>query len=180
MSVLWVLALGALAGCGSSSSSEISSASVPASPASSASLTHGTSDVSAANAGAIIAGKPIAKTSLQHWASIEKAMGQTLTARHQAIGFLITSEWVLREAAARHITVSEAEVKARYAAMIGKSFHKPGALQKFFATSRETEADLLARIRVELLAEKIAAQVTAGKKGSQKTAALRRFEESFQ
>jgi phosphatidylethanolamine-binding protein (PEBP) family uncharacterized protein len=127
-----------------------------------------------------VAGKPIAKASYKHWVSIEKALGQTLTARHQALGFLITSEWVLREAAARHITVSEAEVKARYAQLVHKTFAKSGSLQKYLATSGETEADLLARIRVELLAGKIATQVTAGKNGSQRAAALRRFEESFQ
>jgi hypothetical protein len=92
---------------------------------------------------------------------------------------LITSEWVLREAAARHITVSEAEVKRRYAQLVRQSFPKTGSLKKYLAKSGETEADLLARIKVEMLASRIAAQVTAHKKASQRAAALRRFERNF-
>lgn len=172
-----------LAGCGSSSPSNTSvsslSTTTPLSPAAAASPTH-SAPVAAADTGALVAGKPIAKSSLEHWASIEKALGQTLTARHQAIGFLITSEWVLREAAAMHITVSEAEVRKRFDEMVHKSLPKPGALQKYLTRSGESEADLLARIRVELLAEKIAAKVTAGKHGAQRAAALRAFEKHFQ
>ncbi|MGH2832475.1 MAG: hypothetical protein ACRDK2_06830 [Solirubrobacteraceae bacterium] len=172
-----------LAGCGEGSSQGPASASthstVPISPAAAATPTQNTA-AAAASTGVSVAGQSIAKTSYQHWVSVEKALGQTTKARHQALGFLITSEWVLREAAEMHITVSEAEVKQRYSALVSKSFPKPGALQKFFATSGESEADILARIRVELLASKIAAKVTAGKKGAARAAALRAFEKRFQ
>ena len=47
------------------------------------------------------------------------------------------------------------------------------------AKSGETEADLLARIKVELLASRIAAKVTAGKSSSQHTALLSAFEKNF-
>jgi len=162
-----------LAGCGSGSST--STPAVPLSPA--ATSTKG-AVVLAADAVALVSGTPIAKTSYQHWLSVEKALGAT-SPSHQALGFLITSEWVLGEAAARHIAVSDAEVKQRYAQLVHQSFPKTGALQKYLAKSGETEADLLARIKVELLASRIAATVTAGKSAAQHTALLTAFEKNF-
>jgi phosphatidylethanolamine-binding protein (PEBP) family uncharacterized protein len=150
---------------------------VPISPA--AAATKGAA-VSPAKASAVVAGAPIAKSSYQHWVSVAKALGGTRSARHLALGFLITSEWVLREAAARHITVSDAEVKQRFDQLVRKSFSKPGSLQAFLAKAHETEADLLARIKVEMLKERIEAQVAAGKKGAQRKIALHKFAVGFQ
>lgn len=175
--MLCLVAAGVLTGCGGSSGSGSSSSVVPASPA--AAATKGAS-VSAASATALVAGAPIATSSYQHWVSVVKAAGGTRSARHQALSFLITSEWVVREAAARHITVTDAEVRQRFDQLVRKQFPKPGSLQKFLAKAHETEADLLARIKVELLTARIEAQVTKGKKGAQRTATLRKFSEKFQ
>lgn len=164
---------GALAGCGGGSST--STPSVPVSPASAPA--QGT--VSATDAVAVVSGIPIPKASYAHWVSVEKALGASSSPSHQALGFLITSEWVLGEAAARHIAVSDAEVKAHYAQLVHQSFSKAGELQKYLAKSGETEADLLARIKVELLASRIAAKVTAGKSGKQRAALLTGFENNF-
>ncbi len=86
---------------------------------------------------------------------------------------------MLGEAKARGVSVSDAEVKQRFTQLARQSFPKAGSLQKYFSTSGETEADLLARIKVELLAAKIAAQVTAGKSASQHSAILTAFETNF-
>ncbi len=171
---LSLLTLLLLSGCGSGSST--SSPAVPASPA--ASATQG-SAVSAADAVALVSGTPIAKSSYAHWFAIEKALGAAGSPSHQALGFLITSEWVLGEAAARHISVSDAEVKRHYAQLVHQSFPKAGSLKKYLAKSGETEADLLARIKVELLASRIAAKVTAGKSATQRTTLLTGFENNF-
>ncbi len=170
---LSLLAIGLLAGCGGGSST--STPAVPASPA--VAPTQGTA--AAVDAVAYVSGTPIPKKSYQHWLAVETALGATGSPSHQALGFLITSEWVLGEAAARHVEVSEAEVKQRYAQLVHESFPKAGSLKKYLAKSGETEADLLARIKVELLASKIAAKVTAGKSSAQRTAMLTAFEKSF-
>jgi phosphatidylethanolamine-binding protein (PEBP) family uncharacterized protein len=164
---------GALAGCGGGSST--TTPSVPVSPASAPAQ----GAVSATDAVAVVSGIPIPKASYAHWVSIEKALGASSSPSHQALGFLITSEWVLGEAAARHITISEAEVKQHYAQLVHQSFPKAGELKKYLAKSGETEADLLARIKVELLASRIAAKVTAGKSAKQRTALLTGFESNF-
>lgn len=164
-----------LASCGGSSSSATSAA-VPASPAAAA---EGTS-VSAADAVATVSGVPISKTSYQHWLAVEQDLAASGSPSHQALGFLITSEWVLGEAGARRMSVSEAEVKQRFAQLVHQSFPKAGSLHAYLAKSGETEGDLLARIKVELLAARIAAKVTAGTSPAQRTAVLTSFERSFQ
>ena len=172
--VLPVLGLAVLSSCGGGSSP--TSASVPASPAAAAEA----ANVSAANAVAIVAGVPIAKAGYEHWLAVERKLGASGNPSHQALGFLITSEWVLGEARGRHIALSEAEVKRRFTQLVHQSFPKAGSMRKYLEKSGETEADLLARIKVELLASHIAARVTAGKSSSQRSALLSGFERNFQ
>ena len=172
--VLPLLALGLLAGCGGGGSSTTTAA-VPLSPASAS--TQGSA--SSVDAVAFVSSTPISKASYKHWLAVETALGAAGSPAHQALGFLITSEWVLGEATARHISVSEAEVKQRFAQLVHESFPKAGSLKKYLVKSGETEADLLARIKVELLASRIAAKVTAGKSTSQRSALLTAFENSF-
>ncbi len=174
---LSLIALALLAGCGGGGGSSTTAASVPVSPASAP--LQGAADTSKVDAVAYVAGTPISKASYKHWLAVETALGATGSPSHQALGFLITSQWVLGEAAARHVSVSEAEVKQRYTQLVHQSFPKAGTLQKYLAKSQQTEADLLARIKVELLAARIAEKVTAGKSGSQRSALLTAFEKSF-
>jgi hypothetical protein len=172
--VLALLAASLIAGCGGGgSSTTTTTAAVPSSPAAS------TAASSSADAVAYVAGVPISKTSYEHWTGVESKLGGGGNADHRALGFLLTSEWVLGEAKARGVSISDTEVKSRFTQLARQSFPKAGSLQKYFATSGETEADLLARIKVELLAARIAAQVTAGKSASQHSSILTAFETNF-
>ncbi len=162
-----------LVGCGGGSST-----STPAVPVSPVAAPAGGA-ASTVDAVALVSGTPIPKASYQHWVSVEKALGGAGSPTHQALGFLITSEWVLGEAAARHIAISDAEVKQRFAQLVHQSFPKAGSLEAYLSKSGETEADLLARIKVELLASRIASKVTAGKGSSGRRALLTAFETNF-
>jgi phosphatidylethanolamine-binding protein (PEBP) family uncharacterized protein len=150
---------------------------VPSSPA--AAPTQGSTSTSSADAVAYVSHTPISKASYKHWLAVETALGAAGSPAHEALGFLITSEWVLGEAAARGVSVSEAEVKQRFAQLVHESFPKAGTMQKYLVKSGQTEADLLARIKVELLASKIAAKVSAGKSAAQRSASLTAFENAF-
>jgi phosphatidylethanolamine-binding protein (PEBP) family uncharacterized protein len=198
--VLAVLASAAtpLAGCGEGSSSSASSGSsstsssgaAPAGSTAKAAASHavisgspgapGGGSGSRVDAVAVVSGTPVTKASYEHWLASEKDGGVTDSPGHHALAFLITSDWVLHEALARHISVSQAEVKQRFQQLVKQGgFAKPGALKSYLAKSGETEADLLRRIRVELLQSRIAAQVSAGKSSSQRKAALATFERTF-
>jgi hypothetical protein len=63
---------------------------------------------SAVDAVAFVAHTPITKASYRHWFTVERALGASAGAGRRALGFLITAEWVLGEAAAAHISLSGA------------------------------------------------------------------------
>lgn len=165
----------ALAGCGGSKSSS-SSSSTFATPGTAPAHT-----VSSAEVVAYVSGTPILKSSYKHWLSVENALGGGSNAGHRALGFLITSSWVLGEAQARHISVSESEASQHLQKLIHQSLPKKGQLEGFLTKSHESKADLLARVKVELLTQRIAGQVSAGKSSeAQRKAALASFERRFQ
>lgn len=166
------LAVTALVGCGGGGSSP-SSQTTPL-------VTPGKKPTASVDAVAYVSGTPIAKTSYEHWLGVEKAMGGTTNADHRALGFLITSSWVVGEAAARHLSVSEEDVKKRLAQVEKQSFTKPGALNAFLAKSHQTNDDLMARVRLELLQDKIAGQVTSSVSSARRKAHLTAFERNFQ
>lgn len=175
LSTLAALGIIALAGCGGGKSSS-STASTFATPGSTTAHTLAPSEVVA-----YVSGTPILKSSYRHWLSVENALGGGSNAAHRALGFLITSSWVLGEAQARHISVSEGEVSKRLEKLVHQSLPKKGQLESFLAKSHETKADLLARVKVELLTARIASQVTAGKSSeAQRKATLMGFERRFQ
>jgi phosphatidylethanolamine-binding protein (PEBP) family uncharacterized protein len=173
-----LLATAVIAGCGGGGPSS-TSPSVPAAPGSSP-VASTQASASTADTVALVAHTPIPKSSYAHWLAVEHALGSGPTSSHRALGFLITSTWVLSEAAARGISVSEAEVKSRFAELVHQDFAKAGSLKKFLTTSRQTEADLLGRVKVELLESRIAAKVAAGKSASQRKSALASFQQAFQ
>jgi phosphatidylethanolamine-binding protein (PEBP) family uncharacterized protein len=167
-----------LAGCGESASSSTSSSSASSAAANTAvASSHSTAKAATV---ASVAGAPVTKASYEHWLIVERALGGGSNASHRALGFLITSRWLLSEAAARKVAVSTAEVKQRLAELKQQNFPKAGALQKFLAQAHETESDLLARVKVELLESRIAAQVAAGQSGAQRKATLASFQRAFQ
>jgi hypothetical protein len=172
---LALLTLALLAGCGGSSGAPSTSTSSIAS-----STSPRASSASGVAAIATVSGAPIARSSYEHWLAVEKALGSATNASHKTLGFLITTQWVRAEAAARGIAVSEAEVKRRLTQIEQQSFPKAGALQKFLSRSGESEADLRARVKVELLESRIAAKVTAGKSAAQRKALLTSFQQAFQ
>jgi Raf kinase inhibitor-like YbhB/YbcL family protein len=178
--IVLVLAL-ALGGCGGGSGSSGTSAAgssvVPSSPAASAASQGSSSN---ADAVASVAGVPISKSSYEHWLAVERAGGTTSNASHRALSFLITSQWVVAEASGRKVSVSDTEVKHHQGQIEKQRFLKAGEFQKFLAKSDETEADLLARVKVELLESRIEAQVTKGKGDTRAKSVLASFQKAFQ
>ena len=67
--------------------------------------------VPSTDAVAVVGGVAITKPLYEHWTAIERAHGAAGNAGRAALGFLITYEWVVGEAGARHIAVSEAQLK---------------------------------------------------------------------
>lgn len=180
-----------LAGCGSSASTTGSAASASGSASGSASSSSagantgpvtpgsGTQPAGSAAAVASVSGTPIAKSAYEHWRDVDQADGAKGNIGHRALAFLITSSWVLGEAAHRHATVTESEVSKRLAALEHKSFPKKGQLQKFLAGSQETRQDLRTQVKVEMLSGLIEGEIRAKAAKGSAEAALARFERHF-
>src|SRR5215207_3350018 len=83
--------------------------------------------------------------------------------REQVLGLLVSFEWIEREAEEQGVKVTDAEVKKRFEEQKKQSFPKESDYQKFLKDYGQTEGDVLKRIRLELLSNKIRAKVTKGK-----------------
>jgi len=73
----------------------------------------------------------------------------------EVLGFLISSQWVLGEAKALGVNLSDAEVKKEFAKIKTEEFPKASEFEKFLATSGQTTSDLLLRVKLNLLSQKI-------------------------
>jgi phosphatidylethanolamine-binding protein (PEBP) family uncharacterized protein len=186
--VLSLTALALLAGlvlvaCGGGSSRPSTSQAVPepsAPPAEAAQRAPARASGADVDAVALVAGKPIAKSSYEHWLSIERDLGAGGNAGHRALGFLIGSDWLVAEASARRVSASQADIQQRLGQLERQSFSKSGSLQAFLAKSSESEADLLVRVRNELLESRITAEVAAGMSATASKRVLASFQQGYQ
>ena len=83
--------------------------------------------------------------------------------REQMMGLLISFQWIEREAKDQGIKVSDAEVKKSFEEQKKQSFPKAADYQKFLKDSGQTEEDVLMRVRLDTLSNKIRDKVTKGK-----------------
>src|SRR3954464_4756741 len=75
--------------------------------------------------------------------------------RDQTMQFLISAQWLQQEADKRNIDVSDAEVQKTFQQQKKQSFPKEADYQKFLKSSGQTEADLLFRVKLSVLTNKI-------------------------
>jgi foldase protein PrsA len=87
--------------------------------------------------------------------------------KQEVLNFLISSQWVVSEAEEQGVHVSDAEVKKQFETLKSQQFPTETAYKEFLARTGETEADLLMRVKLQLLARKIQEKVT---KSAKKTA----------
>jgi foldase protein PrsA len=97
-------------------------------------------------------------------ASLKTACQQAYTAALQeAVPFLITADWLQGEAADQNITLTAAAVAKMLKTVEAQMFKTPAELQAFLTESGETNADLLYRVRIETLRDKLQTKITGAK-----------------
>ena len=104
-------------------------------------------------------------------AALKSQCEQQYTAlKQQVLAYLISANWVIKEAAERGVKVSDAEVQKQFNQIKTQQFPKEADFQKFLASTGYTVSDLLLRVKLNALSSKIQAKVSkeAGKKPSQK------------
>ncbi|MDA0183345.1 peptidyl-prolyl cis-trans isomerase [Solirubrobacter phytolaccae] len=83
--------------------------------------------------------------------------------RSQVMQLLISFQWIQGEAGSLDVKVTDAEVKKSFNEQKKQSFPKEEDYKKFIATSGQTEADILQRVKLDLLSNKIRDKVVKGK-----------------
>jgi foldase protein PrsA len=83
--------------------------------------------------------------------------------QQEVLGFLISSQWVIGEAANLGVKLSDKEVKKQFETIKTQQFPKPAEFQKFLASSGQSVSDLLLRVKLNLLSSKIQAKISKSK-----------------
>ncbi len=124
--------------------------------------------------------KPTKGQSKPTSAQLKSQCEQQYTAlKQEVLGFLISANWVIKEAEERGIKVSDAEVKKQFNQIKDQQFPKEADFQKFLASSGYTVSDLLLRVKLNSLSSKIQQKVSkeAGKKLPAKAEIEKYYEE---
>jgi foldase protein PrsA len=82
------------------------------------------------------------------------------TLEREVMQFLIQAEWVQQEAEKRDVKVSEQEIKRSFEDQKKQAFPTDKAYQQFLETSGMSEEDILFRVRLDQLQQKLTQKVT--------------------
>jgi foldase protein PrsA len=90
--------------------------------------------------------------------------------KQQVLGYLISADWVIGEASEQGVKVTDAEVKKQFNQIKSQQFPKEADFQKFLTNTGYTVSDVLLRVKLDLLSQKIQQKISkdAGKKPTQK------------
>jgi hypothetical protein len=151
----------------------------------------GPAEPAAAETIACVGSEAIDGATFSHWATVSRnshgppAKGvpapSAAETRNEVLSFLITSDWVIGEARDLHVGVSTAQVRRQFDRVEGQQFPKRREFRAFLRSTGETVADLLFRVRLNLLSDRIQRHVAAGQHGGRsKARALERFVKTFE
>jgi hypothetical protein len=98
----------------------------------------------------------------------------------EVLGFLISSDWLLEEARSLHIHLSDREVRREFERIRAQQFPKHGEFGAFLKQTGQTAADLLFRVKLNLLSGRVQAHIVAAQRSARgKERALARFIRDF-
>jgi parvulin-like peptidyl-prolyl isomerase len=82
--------------------------------------------------------------------------------RDQALGQILDAAWILGEAEERDVEVTDKEVQDSFEQTKSESFKTEAEYQKFLEQSGLTQEDVDARVRLQVISEKIQQQISEG------------------
>jgi foldase protein PrsA len=83
--------------------------------------------------------------------------------KQQVMQFLVSAEWIQQEAKKQGVSVSSKEVQKQFDDQKKQSFQKDSDYQKFLKSSGMTEADLLFRVKLDVVSNDVRNKVIKGK-----------------
>ncbi|MEA2440402.1 MAG: foldase protein PrsA [Thermoleophilaceae bacterium] len=84
-------------------------------------------------------------------------------ASQQTLQFLISSQWLIQETGKRKLTATDKEVQTTFQQQKKQSFPKEADYQKFLQTSGQSETDLLFRVKLSVLTNKLQESIVKDK-----------------
>ncbi len=88
---------------------------------------------------------------------------QYTSLKQEVLGFLISSTWVLGEAKSMGVKVSDKEVTNQFLHIKHQQFPKAAEFEKFLQTSGQTVSDLVLRVKLNMLSQKIQQKIVKSK-----------------
>jgi foldase protein PrsA len=83
--------------------------------------------------------------------------------KQQVMQFLVSATWIQQEADKQGVKVKDAEVQKQFQDQKKQSFQKEADYQKFLQTSGMTEADLLFRVKLDVISNQVRNKIIKGK-----------------
>jgi hypothetical protein len=109
-----------------------------------------------------------------HWLSVARKAREVPTRRRrgesqkerkadhdEVLNFLISAAWVKGEAVAQHVVVSASEVKRQFDRIRDQQFPHGRGFRAFLRSTGQTVADLLMRVELNMLSERLQRHATA-------------------
>lgn len=127
---------------------------------------------------ACVGPESITEVTFQHWRAI--AVADSSPPHHgrakkrgpsshelveEVMGFLISAAWVQGEARDLHVHVSRREVRQRFTRIRREQFPHMRRFRALLRKTRQTVADLMMRVELSILAERIQRRVASGHRG---------------
>jgi foldase protein PrsA len=81
----------------------------------------------------------------------------------EVLSFLLSAQWVLEEAKSLGVKLTDQQVKKQFSSIVKQQFTKAGEFQKFLRSSGETVSDLLLRVKLNMLSQKIQQKIIKSK-----------------
>jgi hypothetical protein len=118
-----------------------------------------------------VGSQQITEPTYQHWIAVAqteegpKSKHRTAHAREQLVtvmDFLISADWIRGEASELGVAVSPAMIRRKFDHLRHEVFAKGRQYRAFLRRNKETVADLLGRVELQLLAAQIQKRALAG------------------
>jgi hypothetical protein len=116
-----------------------------------------------------------------HWLTVAEAGTKEAAPvlHREVLDFLITGLWMVAEADRLGIHVSATVVRRTFDRIRDQQFPRRREFRRFLHESRQTVADLLYRVELNMLSSRILARVTGGRHGARTPRALSRYTAGF-
>jgi foldase protein PrsA len=98
--------------------------------------------------------------------------------QQEVLGYLISSSWMSHEANSLGVKVSEKEVRKKLETIKSQEFPKAGEFEKFLKTSGETVSDLLLRVKLSMLEQKVQTAIVKKHKSASEAQAKKYYNEN--